>query len=151
VFNTTLRDHVASIEAERISPATDPSTYEELHRRARQSDYVILKVYLAPQLGVYSANVDLPDAFVRFVHQLQSEGQRVVVVSFGKLTVLDWLPNLGTFLLAWSGQDVMQRAAARAVLGLAPISGRLPVGLPPHHAIGDGLNRERTNAASNGR
>ena len=151
VFNTTLRDHVASIEAERVSPATDPSTYEELHRRARQSDYVILNVYLAPRLGVYSANVDLPNAFVRFVHQLQSEGPRVVVVSFGKLTVLDWLPNLGTFLLAWSGQDVMQRAAARAVLGLAPISGRLPVGLPPHHAIGDGLNRERTNAASNGR
>lgn len=151
VFNATLREHVEALDAERVSPTTDASTYEALHRRARQSDYVILNVYLEPRLSADPVNVDLPDALVRFVHQLQSEGRRVVVISFGKLTVLDWLPNLGTFLLAWSGQDVMQRAAARAVLGLAPISGRLPVRLPPHHAIGDGLSRERANAASNGR
>jgi beta-glucosidase-like glycosyl hydrolase len=151
VFNTTLRDHVASIEAERISPATDPSTYEELHRRARQSDYVLLNIYLGPRLGADPYRAELPDPAARFVRQLQAEGRRVVLASFGLLKVLDLVPDLETFVLAWSGQDVMQRAAARALLGLAPISGRLPVGLPPHHAIGDGLSREQANAASNGR
>lgn len=151
VFNATLRDHVASVEAERISPATDPSTYEELHRRARQSDYVLLNIYLEPRLGADPYRVELPDPAARFVHQLHAEGRRVVVVSFGFLKVLDRVPDLETFVLAWSGQDVMQRAAARALLGLTPISGRLPVALPPHHTIGDGLSRERANTAPNGR
>jgi beta-N-acetylhexosaminidase len=151
VFNATLRDHVASLQAERISPATEESTYEELHRRARQSDYVLFNIYLGPRLGADPYRVELPDPAARFVRRLQSEGRRVVVVSFGLLKVLDRVPDLETFVLAWSGQDVMQRAAARALLGQAPISGRLPVALPPHHAIGDGLSRERASAVSNGR
>ncbi len=35
-----------------------------------------------------------------------------------------------------------QRAAARALVGEADISGRLPISLPPFHSIGDGLTRE---------
>jgi hypothetical protein len=72
----------------------------------------------------------------------------VVVVSFGMLPLLDRFPNLGTFLLAWSGQDVMQRAAARALLAMTPMSGRLPVALPPYHARGEGLTREAVDAPS---
>jgi hypothetical protein len=45
------------------------------------------------------------------------------------------------YLLAWSWTGASERAAARALLGAIPIEGRLPVALPPHHAIGDGIGR----------
>ena len=46
---------------------------------------------------------------------------------------------MSTYLIAWAGWDVMQTAAARALTGAAPITGRLPIPLPPWHAIGDGI------------
>jgi len=70
-----------------------------------------------------------------------------VVVSFGNPYLLDQLPDVGTYVLAWAGWDVMQEAAARALTGGAPITGRLPIPLPPHHAIGDGITVLDTAAA----
>jgi beta-N-acetylhexosaminidase len=141
-FNGVLSDYVNSVDAVRMSPSSDPSIYDDLRRRAQNVDRVVLSVYLRPQLGV-DHQVELSDAFVKFVRRLQEEGRDVVLISFGMLTVLDRLPDLGTFMLAWSEQQVMQRAAARALLGITPISGRLPVALPPHHRTGDGLEGRR--------
>lgn len=66
----------------------------------------------------------------------------MIVVSFGELEVLSYIPDLGTFMMAWSGQDVMQRAAAKAILGITNISGQLPINLMPFHKRGDGLLRK---------
>ena len=149
-FNKVLRDYVNAVDTARMSPSSDPSLYDKLRRQAQQVDRVILSVYLRPQLGV-NYQVELSDDFVKFATQILKEGRDVVLISFGKLTVLDSLPDLGTFMLAWSRQQVMQRAAVRALLGITPISGRLPVSLPPHHKTGDGLRTQATNAVEKGR
>jgi len=47
-------------------------------------------------------------------------------------------------MMAWSGQDVMQRAAAKAILGINTISGHLPINLLPFHKRGEGLERKNT-------
>jgi len=146
-FNAVLRQHVNSVDTERVSPTTDPSVYANLRQRAMNSDQIVLSVYIRPQLGV-SQYVEMSDDFVQFVQQLQADGSDVVLISFGKLTVLDMLPNLDTFMLAWSEQSVMQRAAARALVGVIPITARLPVTLPPHHKRGDGLDRPASFTAN---
>jgi len=141
-FRKVLHSNVESIKTVRVSPTSDSSIFSDLKEKASSFDLVILSVYLRPQIGVrLEDQVKMSDQFVQFARQLQSEGRRVVLISFGELEVLDRLPDLGTFMLAWSGQPVMQRAAARALLGITPISGRLPLGLPPHHQRGDGLTR----------
>ncbi len=139
-FNSELKQHVKSVDAKRVSPTTDPSVYQDLHKRALDADRVVLSVYIRPQLGVRKY-VEMSDDFVQFAQKLRADGHDVVLISFGKLTVLDALPKLGTFMLAWSEQPVMQRAAARALVGLIPISARLPLNLPHHHKRGDGLDR----------
>jgi len=148
-FNAVLGDYVNVVDTARMSPSSDPSLYDKLRRQAQQVDRVVLSVYLRPQLGV-NYQVELSDDFVKFATQIQKEGRDVILISFGKLKVLDSLPDLGTFMLAWSGQEVMQRAAAKALLGITPISGRLPVSLPPHYKTGDGLRRQAANAAVKG-
>jgi hypothetical protein len=42
-------------------------------------------------------------------------------------------------MLAWSGSEASQTAAARALLGRAEIAGRIPTRIPPLFEIGDGL------------
>jgi hypothetical protein len=44
-----------------------------------------------------------------------------------------------SYLIAWSGVRVAERAAARALLGLSPIHGHLPIRIPPAYAVGWGI------------
>jgi beta-N-acetylhexosaminidase len=142
-FNRILGNHVKSVDTERISPSSSPSVYNDLYQQAQNFDKVIFSVYLRPLLG-REVQDKMSDSFIQFVKDLQSEDKEVILVSFGELEVLSDLPDLGTFLMAWSGQDVMQRAAAKAILGIKPISGHLPINLLPFHKRGDGLEREST-------
>ena len=63
----------------------------------------------------------------------------LVVTSFGNPYVLRQFPDVGTYLVAWAQWDVAQRAAARALSGQIPITGKLPIAIPPLHQIGEGL------------
>ena len=140
-FNSQLSEGVDQFDTERVSPLTRSSVFDGLLKRAENADRVVLSVYIRPQLGV-DQYTEMSDEFLKFVHDLRAAGRDVVVISFGKLTLLDDLPEIGTLMMAWSEQDVMQRAAARALLGMTPISGKLPLNLPPFHKRGDGLTRE---------
>jgi hypothetical protein len=51
-------------------------------------------------------------------------------------------------LLAWSGMQSAQDAAARALLGAATVAGRLPVDIPPSYRLGAGLSRARAAPGS---
>ena len=42
---------------------------------------------------------------------------------------------------------MLQEAAARALTGEAPITGRLPISIPPFHALGTGLRIEPAKAS----
>lgn len=138
-FNRILEEQVESVEVVRISPFSGSDKYEELHRRAREADVATLSVYLRP--GAFFEHTELPAAFVRAARRLRDGDTKTVLLSFGKVDLLDALPDLQSFLLAWSGQDVMQRAAAQALLGRAEITGTLPMSLDPYHERGEGLRR----------
>jgi beta-N-acetylhexosaminidase len=70
-------------------------------------------------------------------------GKGVVLTSFGSPYVLSQLERVGTRVLAWGGEDVSQRATVRALMGEIPVTGRLPIHIPPDHQIGDGVRIER--------
>jgi hypothetical protein len=82
-----------------------------------------------------------PDAFTNFVQTLVSHGRKPIVVAFGNPYLLQQLPWIGTYLVAWGGFPVSQIAAARALTGAAAISGRLPISIPPYVVIGAGEER----------
>lgn len=141
VFNNVLRNHIKSIDAVRVSPSSDSSIYQRLTKKSQTVDQVILSVYSRP-LSSSKGQDKTSKPLIQLVEKLQATGKDVIIISFGEFEVLNDLPELGTFMMAWSGQDVMQRAAAKALLGITPISGRLPIKLPPFHKTGEGINRE---------
>ena len=134
-FNRELGQAVRVLRA-RIGSDTHSSVYDQLARRAASVDAVIFSAYVRPG-GAGDSN-DLPEDVRDFFRRLDASGRPSVLVSFGSPYLLTSVPEAETYLIAWGGADASQQAAARALLG-APISGRLPISLPPRHALGDGL------------
>ncbi|MDP9348909.1 MAG: glycoside hydrolase family 3 C-terminal domain-containing protein, partial [Gemmatimonadota bacterium] len=92
--------------------------------------------------------LSLSPAFGAFVEALSAAGKPVVAVSLGSPYVLEAFPSVPAYLIAWSATAATERAAAAALLGRAPIHGRLPVTLPPHHLAGAGIRRGEAEGGS---
>jgi beta-N-acetylhexosaminidase len=68
-------------------------------------------------------------------------GNRPIVVALGNPYLLREIPDVPAYLVGWGGFPVSQRAAARALLGTIPITGHLPIGIPPVAPLGAGEER----------
>lgn len=70
---------------------------------------------------------------------------RTLLVAFGNPYLLLQVPAAASYLVAWGGFPVSQMAAGRAVIDVAPITGRLPISIPPLVQFGAGLDRVAAN------
>lgn len=139
VMDRVLRRSLPALSSARVEPGSSAARYDSLAARARAADLVLLSVHLPPVAG--AGTVDAPEAYLRFVRRLTASEVPVVLVSFGNPYLLRSVPEVGSYLVAWGGRPPSQRAAARALLGDAPLTGRLPVSLPPLQPLGAGLDR----------
>ena len=148
-FDATLGPSAASLSTARIGPDTPWAVYDSLLHAARDVDAVVVGAYVPPRSGVGSVGV--PAAFRAFVDRLHGlAGPRVAIVSFGSPYLLAAFPDAGTYMVAWGGWEVSQRAAARAVTGSAAVTGRLPISIPPLHRAGEGLDRRVAERVAGG-
>ncbi len=129
----------------RVSERTPAAELAALRARAASADLVLVTVLVTPR--EYRA-LSMSPAFGAFVETLSRSGKPVVAVSLGSPYVLDDFPSVPTYLVAWSSSAASERAAAAALLGRAPITGRLPVTLPPYHVAGTGMRRGGSQGGS---
>lgn len=125
--------------AKEVAERSIAEEYLSMGARADSVDVVVASVYISPR--EFSGTVGARSGFSMLVNTMASSRKPVVAISFGSPYVLTSLPEVTAYLLAWGGAPVSQLAAAAALLGRIDISGRLPVSLPPHHALGAGLDR----------
>jgi beta-N-acetylhexosaminidase len=64
-----------------------------------------------------------------------------ILVSMGSPYLIEDLPEVGSYLIGWRSNSVTEQAVARALAGVAPITGRLPISIPPSYARGWGVER----------
>jgi beta-N-acetylhexosaminidase len=138
-LDAALTDAGRAVTSVRVDDRTTAGEWDRLAATAAAVDVVLASAYVAPRESVGS--VAAGRGFAAFVRRLAAEGRPVIAVSFGSPYLLSSFPEVPAYLLAWSRIEVCQRAAADALLGRAAISGRLPVSLPPFHAVGTGLSR----------
>lgn len=138
-FNAELRMRLPKLRTEFTSMEDASLNYPRLLAAADSADVVIVGSYVGQSWDATSASA--PEAFTGFVQTLVSRGRKPIVVAFGNPYLLQQLPWVGTYLVAWGGFPVSQVAAARALTGAAPITGRLPISIPPYAAIGVGEER----------
>lgn len=111
---------------------------DSVARWAEEADLVLFVADVRVRSGKGSVAVD--PAVAERVRRIAAR-RPVIMISLGNPYLLQQIPEVGTYLLAWGSGRASQEAAARALLGHAPIGGRLPIPIPPLHGAGEGLDR----------
>ncbi|MBK9692069.1 MAG: hypothetical protein IPO73_10365 [Gemmatimonadetes bacterium] len=146
VGNTMLRQLRAAghrVTLFRLWPATGAAGLDSARVLIRRSPYTIFAA--AVKVSAWKGTVGLPEPVARLFDRSVYR-RRMVVVSLGSPYVAGQMPRIGSYLLAWSANGLGEWAAARALTGEAPITGRLPVRIPPHLPLGAGLDRGAARA-----
>jgi beta-N-acetylhexosaminidase len=142
VFNQLISDRLPRTQASRVDARTSEIEYLALSAQVDSSDLLLVSAYVSPR--EFSGTVGTQAAFSGFVEKFALSGKPIIVISFGSPYLLSAFPSVSSYLLAWGGAPVSQRAAALAVLGEREINGRLPISLPPSLSFGAGIHRAPT-------
>ncbi|NIP80945.1 MAG: serine hydrolase, partial [Gemmatimonadetes bacterium] len=134
----TLARDLAAVERAVLPAGAPVAAVDSLRRQADAADVVVVALDVRVRSGKGSLALAEP---VAAAVQAIAERRPTIVVSLGSPYVLRQLPELGSYLIAWGSDEVSQVAAAEALVGRAPITGRLPIAIPPLHGRGDGLTR----------
>ncbi|HSL70305.1 MAG TPA: glycoside hydrolase family 3 N-terminal domain-containing protein, partial [Longimicrobiales bacterium] len=135
-FQRTLSAALPNLRTASIDRGTSLQVLDSLRASIEPGTVVLFSPFI--RVSAHKAGVALPPPIAEFARSINAE-HKLVVTAFGSPYVLMQLPELGSYVIAWGQWDVLQRAAARALLGQAPITGRLPIAIPPLHAVGEGL------------
>lgn len=138
-FDAELR-RLADVRSEWVDAADPAAALARVGALADSAEYVVIGSYLAQGTRVSDARA--PSALVDLVRTATQRNQRTIVVAFGNPYFYQQVSFAPAYLIAWGGFPPSQRAAARALLGITDISGRLPVSIPPALRLGDGEQRQ---------
>ena len=120
-------------------PTILPASVENALAIARGADLVLVSSYIGAATN--TASMVPTKGLPELLNGLRSANTPVVLVSFNNPYLQLGLPLTEAHLIAWSPWTASQRAAARALLGRAPITGKLPITLPGVATFGAGLAR----------
>jgi beta-N-acetylhexosaminidase len=143
-FEATLRTaragrgRRAPIDVAHIGPGATRDLLDSLTRTADASSVVVVTAYVRRVEG--QGRVSIPQPIATWIEEL-SRRHRTIVVAFGNPYLIGQFPAVGSFLAGYSVSEDLERAAATALLGRAPITGRAPISLPGVFKRGDGLTR----------
>jgi beta-N-acetylhexosaminidase len=144
-FVPELKRRFPSLTAVEISDRTTASELDLVRELARGSDAVVAGAFV--RIASYSGRMELSPAQLRLLEELGSDTARPFVVALlGNPYAAAIAPKLPAVLLTYEVSDVAERAAVRAILGEAPIRGKLPIGLPELYPAGHGLERPAASA-----
>jgi len=139
-WHLTRRGH--RVTSVRLHPASGPASYDSARTALRRSPIAIFGVAVKVVSG--SGSIAMPEALAALIEET-SRAQPTILVSFGSPYLLSQSPSPEAVLLAWTANPLTDEAAALALTGSA-VTGRLPIDLPPHYRIGDGLGLPSTEA-----
>lgn len=141
VFDNTAGAAAGGTGAYRANPEPSllPASVENAVNIAREADLVIVSSYIGASTN--TASMAPTRGVPELLTALRQAGRRVILVSFLNPYLALGLPRVDAHVIAWSPWTPSQRAAARALLGRAPIGGQLPITLPGIAPFGTGLRR----------
>jgi beta-N-acetylhexosaminidase len=141
-FAGALAERVSSVRTLNLDERSDALAWAEAQEALAEADRVLVSSYVPVSAG------SGPDAVPQALRDLVArsvEARPTVLIAFANPYQLAAFPTVGTYLVAWGDRDVSQNAALKALLGEEAISGRLPIPLPPFHAVGEGLTRPKVS------
>ncbi len=144
VFAAALQRADSSTRVVKITPHTAQSQLDALGPALAAAERVVLAAYVRRIEG--EGRPAIPGHVATWISSLAAADSaagsgRVMLVGFGNPYLIRQAPAVGTYLITYGVGDALERAAANAILGKAPISGVTPVSLPGVFGRGDGIRR----------
>jgi beta-N-acetylhexosaminidase len=127
-FDAELRKTFPALRPEYVDADDARPDFFRLLSIADSADVILVSSYVAHSSTVTTINA--PQQFVDFIEELQRRKEHPIVMAFGNPYFLQQIPDVSAYVVAWGGFPVSQGAAARAVLGLTPMTGKLPITIP---------------------
>jgi beta-N-acetylhexosaminidase len=143
-FASEVRHAAPGAQLFKIGPGTSSAALDSIARVAQGADRLIVATYVRRIEG--EGRSAIPTQIAQWIDSLSSR-ERVIVVALGNPYLIAQFPRVGSYLVTYGVADVLERAAARALLGRTPITGTVPVSLPGFFSRGDGIKREGAAAA----
>jgi len=145
-FNSVVTERLPAATTIRVDSRTSDAEYTSLGALADSAGLIVVSAYVSPR--EFAGTVGAQAAFSQFVEKTALSGKPIIVLSFGSPYLLSAFPSVSSYLLAWGGSPISQRAAALALLGEREINGRLPISLPPALPLGAGIHRAQTGMSN---
>jgi beta-N-acetylhexosaminidase len=141
VFGPALRTALAGSRVVRVTPTVTRAQLDSIAGLAPDVERIVLAAYVRRIEG--EGRFAMPQQVAAWIDSLAQRptGPRVVVVAFGNPYLIRQFPSVGSYMITYGVSDDLERAAAQALLGLAPITGRAPISLPGFFGAGDGITR----------
>ncbi len=136
-----LRELGDTVNTFRLYPASGPMSYDSARVMIRSYPRV---VYATSVRAISSrGHVALPQPLAEMIER-SARSKASMLISFGSPYLLHQLPDYhGGFLIAWTDVEATEKAAAFALSGGAPISGRLPISISGAITRGFGISIPR--------
>jgi len=138
-FDAALRVGGAVVRSAFLdADAATAADYAPVLALADSVDVIVVASHVATRWD--AATIAQSGPFLDFMRAADAR-RPALLIAFGNPYLLQQVPWVNGYAVAWSGGAASQAAAARALLGRARITGRLPISIPPLAALGTGLRR----------
>ncbi len=142
-FQAEMRARFPAVRTASLDPRTPEDLVSGIVKNASEAELVVIATIVRVVSG--KGNVALPPNQQAVIERILAAGKPVVWVAFGNPYILSLFPQLPTYMCTFSYSDVSQSAAAKALAGEIAIGGRMPVSIPGHSSVGEGLAVARRN------
>lgn len=136
-FDAEMRRHFPGLHTAYVNADDPAATLARLLASADSADLTTVSSYVGQSWD--AATVDAPASVAAFLARLAERHTRMILVAFGNPYLLQQAPAVPAYVVAWGAFPLSQRAAAHALLGAIPVTGRLPISIPPYAAFGAGI------------
>jgi len=141
IFGPALRGALAGSIVGKVTPSVTRAQLDSIAAFAQGVDRIVVAAYVRRIEG--EGRFAMPQHVAAWVDSVarQTTGPKVVVVAYGNPYLIRQFPNVRSYLVTYGVSDDLERAAARALLGQFPITGKAPISLPGFFRAGDGIVR----------
>lgn len=122
----------------RLWPGSGPASYDSAAVALARRPVALFVT--ADKPTAWRGSIGLPERLSSLI-AATARVRPTILVSLGNPYLISRLPEVGSYLIGWRSNPVTEEAVARALAGAAPITGRLPISIPPLYSRGWGVQR----------
>ena len=117
-------------------PQSGPASYDSARAVIGRGSVALFLSAVRPT--PWTASIDLPVTAAALIDST-ARARPTVLISLGSPYIINQAPGVPSFLLGWVARPTTEEAVARALTGASPLTGTLPISIPPLLPIGAGI------------